>query len=185
MDFILIERISWVGAFFAKKPLMNNQYKISHEGNMTKVSFSALFLVSVFSLAGNGYCEDSGSGFGPVKAFQLQPLNPSQAALGKAVFQAKCSACHKMEERYVGPALKGVTTRRKPEWIMNMALNPQEMIQKDPTASKLYEEFLVPMTFQNVSESEVRSILEYFRSYDSGKEATGAKVEIPKKAKKK
>jgi hypothetical protein len=49
---------------------------------------------------------------------------------------------------------------------MNMILNPQEMVQKDPTAQALLEEFLVPMTFQNVTPEETRAILEYFRHYD-------------------
>ncbi|MEO0169795.1 MAG: cytochrome c, partial [candidate division WOR-3 bacterium] len=83
------------------------------------------------------------------------------------IFKTKCSACHKLDERYVGPALKGVTKRRTPEWIMNMILNPEEMTKNDPIAKKLLEEYLTQMTFQNVSEDEARAILEYFRLVDS------------------
>jgi len=39
---------------------------------------------------------------------------------GKTLFDAKCAACHKMDERYVGPALGGVTERRSPAYLMNM-----------------------------------------------------------------
>ena len=85
---------------------------------------------------------------------------------GKTLFESKCSACHKIEERYVGPALKGVTQRREPEWIMNMIMNPQEMTQKNETAKGLLGEFLVQMTFQNLTEQETRAILEYFRKLD-------------------
>ena len=71
---------------------------------------------------------------------------------GKTLFEAKCSACHKAEERYVGPALKGVTTRRSAEWIMNMILNPAEMLEKDATAKELLAEYMTQMTFQNVTQ---------------------------------
>jgi hypothetical protein len=105
-------------------------------------------------------------GIGPVKELKLDPVNLEIATAGKKLFEAKCSACHKMNERLAAPALKGVTTRRAPEWIMNMILNPDEMIDKDPIAQELLGEYLIKMTFQNVTQDETRSVLEYFRYYD-------------------
>jgi mono/diheme cytochrome c family protein len=105
-------------------------------------------------------------GVGPVQEQKLDPLDLQLATQGKEIFINKCSACHKLGERYVGPALKDTTKRRTPEWIMNMILNPQEMTQKDPTAQALLEEYLMQMPFQNVSTAEARAILEYFRHYD-------------------
>jgi mono/diheme cytochrome c family protein len=87
---------------------------------------------------------------------------------GQEIFDTKCSACHKWGERYVGPALAGVTKRREPEWIMNMILNPDEMIKQDEQAKALFAQYLTPMTFQNVSEDEAKAILTYFRSLDAG-----------------
>lgn len=116
-----------------------------------------------------GQAEDAtqGPGVGPIKTVDLKALDPALAAKGKEVFSTKCAACHKLGERYVGPDLAGVTKRRSPAWIMNMILNPQEMTQKDPIAQELYGEFLIQMTFQNVSEGDSRAILEYFRQHDS------------------
>lgn len=123
---------------------------------------------------------DLPKGVGPIKEVKLDPLDTAMATKGKELFTGKCSACHKMEERYVGPALKGVTQRRNPVWIMNMMLNPQEMLQSDETAKGLLEEFLVPMTFQNISETESRAVLEYFRHYDEKGDIVTAKPEAPK-----
>ena len=110
---------------------------------------------------------DDGKGIGPVKSLKLGPIDEEMAAQGKLVFEAKCVSCHKVtDEKYVGPGLKGITERRKPEWIMNMILNPQEMTQKDPTAKKLLAEHLTQMVFQDVTEEETRAILEYFRLND-------------------
>jgi len=105
-------------------------------------------------------------GVGPISELKLVALDSALAKQGQATFTAKCSACHKIDERYVGPALKGVTKRRAPEWIMNMALNPAEMTEKDETAKGLLGEYMTQMSFQNVSQAEVRSILEYFRQND-------------------
>lgn len=110
---------------------------------------------------------NSDKGVGPVKELKLEPLSSGLAAKGKAVFTAKCSACHKFEERYVGPALQGITQRRAPEWVMNMILNPAEMLQSNETAQELLAEFLTPMPFQNITQDEARSVYEYFRQADS------------------
>jgi mono/diheme cytochrome c family protein len=107
-------------------------------------------------------------GIGPVTEIELGPVNDSVAAHGKGVFETKCSACHKWEERYVGPALNGVTQRREPEWIMNMILNPDQMIKEDEQAKALFAEYLTPMTYQNVTAEDAEAILTYFRSLDSG-----------------
>lgn len=107
-------------------------------------------------------------GIGPVSHVELTTsINPEMVAQGKSIFEAKCAACHQVENRYVGPAVKGLTLRRTPEWIMNMILNPVEMTQKDPIANGLLREYMVQMTFQDVSEEEARAMLEYFRQIDS------------------
>lgn len=111
----------------------------------------------------------SNMGVGPVtEELKLGAVDDAMAAEGQKIFEAKCSACHKVGERYVGPDLAGVTTRRSPEWIMNMILNPVEMTKSDPTAQELLATFATQMTFQNVSQEEVRKILEFFRKHDSG-----------------
>jgi mono/diheme cytochrome c family protein len=103
-------------------------------------------------------------GIGPITSITLAEIDEAMAAEGKEAFKAKCSACHKMSKRFVGPALAGITEKRTPEWIMNMILNPEEMVAKNPEAKKLLAEYLSPMANQNLTEKEARSILEYFRT---------------------
>jgi hypothetical protein len=47
---------------------------------------------------------------------------------------------------------------------MNMALNPQEMVEKHPETKKLLAEFFVPMPNQNITKDEAREVLEYLRA---------------------
>ena len=103
-------------------------------------------------------------GVGPITSITLGEIDQKMADEGKAVFLAKCSACHKISKRVVGPALLGVTTRRSPEWIMNMILNPEKMVAENPIAKKLLAEYVAPMANQNLTEAEARLILEYFRT---------------------
>lgn len=104
-------------------------------------------------------------GLGPITSIQLEPINEEMAAKGKESFKAKCSACHKVSKKFIGPSPKGVMKRRTPEWVMNMMLNPTEMLEKDPLAKELMVEFNgAPMANQNLTEEEAREILEYFRT---------------------
>jgi len=104
-------------------------------------------------------------GIGPIKSIELGELDPSLATEGQALFEANCAACHKIEKKFVGPKIKGVLERRSPEWVMNMILNPEEMIAKDPLAKQvLIENNMAVMANQNLTEDQARKILEYFRT---------------------
>ena len=110
----------------------------------------------------------SNKGIGPIKNIEIpEEIDPAMAEKGKAIFNSKCMACHKPDKKFIGPAPKGVLDRRSPEWVMNMMLNPEEMILKDPIAKQLLIEHNgSPMANQNLTEEEARQILEYFRTLD-------------------
>lgn len=104
-------------------------------------------------------------GVGPVTSLELGELDTALAGKGKAAYKSNgCTACHKISKRFVGPALKGVTQRRSPEWIMNMILDPEGMVANNEAARQLLAEYSAPMANQNVSEEDARAILEYFRT---------------------
>ena len=134
----------------------------------TSIHMSAIaLLLFTFVMLVPGRGDDPSKGIGPVKEVKLESaINDEMSAKGKAIFEQKCISCHKWNEKLVGPALSGVTKRRKPEWIMNMILNPVEMTQKNPEAQALYNQLLVQMTFQDVTQDDARNLLEYFRSMD-------------------
>ena len=160
---------------------------------MNKFSFLFLgFALVLLSCAGGGNAENEadlppskrqlnrlktgepatdGKGIGSVKSVVLNdPLNNDWIATGEGIYDLKCAACHKLtENRLVGPGWKGVTSRRKPEWIMNMVLNVDEMLDSDPMAKEQLKECLVRMPNQNLNEPDARSILEFMLANDQGK----------------
>lgn len=115
--------------------------------------------------------KDDGKGIGPVKDVTLlTPLEEERIGRGKAIFEMKCQACHRLDDqRVVGPGWKGITQRRKPEWIMNMITNVDVMLDQDAEARKLLELCLTRMPNQNVSVGDARDILEFMRENDGVK----------------
>jgi mono/diheme cytochrome c family protein len=115
--------------------------------------------------------EDNGKGIGQIKEVTLNtPIEQERTIRGKAIYEMKCSACHQLgDTRVVGPGWKGVTQRRKPEWIMNMVTNVDVMLDQDAEAQKLLELCLTRMPNQNVSVGDARDILEFMRQNDGEK----------------
>jgi mono/diheme cytochrome c family protein len=105
-------------------------------------------------------------GVGQIKEITLDPqINTEMAAAGEAIFKSNCTACHKIDKRFIGPSPKGILERRSPEWIMNMILDPKLMTEEDRCAKDLLIEFNgAAMANQNLTVEETRSILEYFRT---------------------
>lgn len=112
--------------------------------------------------------EDYTKGEGKFTDVKLtHPLDQKMIASGKATYDVKCGACHKLtDEKLVGPGWKGVTDRRTPEWIMNFVTNTDFMIDKDPAAQALLEKCMVRMPNQHLSDEDSRNVLEFMRSND-------------------
>lgn len=97
-------------------------------------------------------------------------LDMAKAESGQKVFDVKCSGCHKLtDEKLVGPGWAGVTTRHKPEWIMNFITNTDVMIDKDPKLQAQLELCLVRMPNQNLGDNDARNLLEFMRKNDGVK----------------
>lgn len=103
-----------------------------------------------------------------VKSVELtSPLNQEWVKVGKATYEMKCLACHKLTgDKLVGPGWAGVTKRRTPVWIMNMITNVDMMLAKDEEAQKLLELCLVRMPNLSIPQDEARKIIEFMRSND-------------------
>jgi len=109
------------------------------------------------------------NGIGPVKKeLNLGPIDKKLAADGEKIFESKCASCHKLDERYVGPAQRNVLQRVTPEFFMNMVLNPDENLEKHPHAKDMLIQYMQKMTNQNVNLADARALLEYFRVLEEG-----------------
>ncbi|MFT4753039.1 MAG: cytochrome c [Salibacteraceae bacterium] len=106
-------------------------------------------------------------GIGPIDELEFdEEIDMEIADAGKVIYEAKCTACHKVNKRYIGPSPQGIFERRNPAWVINMILNPTEMLESDPIAKALLAEYVSPMANQNLTIDEARSVVEYFRTLD-------------------
>jgi len=104
-------------------------------------------------------------GIGPVTSLTLNDVDDAMAAKGKEVYDQMCLACHRIGKKFIGPAPNEILERRTPEWVMNMILNPDQMVKEDPLAKDLLMEFNgSPMANQGLTEEQARAVLEYFRT---------------------
>lgn len=131
---------------------------------MTRITLTIIIFVFVIFAAGCSDGNDSDKGVGPIKELKLGEIDKSMASQGQELFQRKCTTCHSLDKKLVGSALRGITKKRTPEWIMNMMLNPDGMINENKTARELFEDMKVRMNPRDVNESDARKILEYLRT---------------------
>ncbi|MFN3404539.1 MAG: c-type cytochrome [Cytophagaceae bacterium] len=98
-------------------------------------------------------------------------VNEELAAEGKTLFKNKCAACHQMDTRTLGPALRGVTERRSHNWLESMLQDPEGWVKKDAEAKKLFEEYnKIPMIIAGgTTADERKAIINYLRSEDLNK----------------
>lgn len=96
-----------------------------------------------------------------------QDTKPS-AAEGKSLFEANnCGSCHAMDKKIVGPALRGVTERRKQEWLISWIRNNKKFRESgDADAQKLFTEFggAAMNIYENLTDAQILNILEYIKT---------------------
>jgi mono/diheme cytochrome c family protein len=104
----------------------------------------------------------------------LQPLRAQDEADGNtvkfsaeaaAVFNRRCTACHTYGKGIkVGPDLKGVTERRKRDWLVKFIHASSNVIKAgDPTATSLFAQFKQQRMpdWTDLSDKQINEILDY------------------------
>jgi cytochrome c2 len=130
----------------------------NHNSNSRKLFLSLALMLSI-SVA--SFAQDAA----PVAA-EAAPAASSggDAAKGKELFNANCAACHKLDAKSTGPALRDVASRREKAWLYKWIHNSSDLIKSgDADAVKVFEENnKVPMTpFPQLSEGDIDNIIAY------------------------
>ena len=101
---------------------------------------------------------------------------------GKKLYEANnCGSCHALDKKVVGPALRGVHTRRSEEWLVQWVRNNEKFrkVTKDPDAIALYNEYggAAMNIFENLAPANVLDIVEYIKTAPEAKKAVAVVVE--------
>src|SRR6476660_7808088 len=92
------------------------------------------------------------------------PSKGGDPAQGKALFNANCAACHKLDAKATGPALRGVAEKHDMAWIYKWVHNSSEVIKSgDPVAVALFNEYnkAVMTAFPQLSTTDIDNIIAY------------------------
>ncbi|WP_338409323.1 c-type cytochrome [uncultured Flavobacterium sp.] len=128
--------------------------KVGNHKSFSKIFFSLALMLSLSLVS---YSQEMASADSPV-------ATGGDAVKGKELFNANCAACHKLDAKSTGPALRGVADKYDKEWIYKWIHNSAELIKSgDAQAVKVYEENgKVPMTaFPQLSTADIDNILAY------------------------
>ncbi|MDB5008865.1 MAG: cytochrome [Mucilaginibacter sp.] len=90
------------------------------------------------------------------------------AAKGEALFKSKCTTCHKIDSKLIGPALgPTVTSETDDKWLTKWIQNNQALIAaKDAKALTIYNQYNQAgmQVFGELSDGDVANILAYVRT---------------------
>jgi mono/diheme cytochrome c family protein len=130
----------------------------NHNSNSRKL-FVSLALMLTFSLT--SFAQDAAPADAteaPVATLGGDPVK------GKELFNSNCAACHKLDGKSTGPALRGIAEKHDMPWMYKWVHNSAALIKSgDKAAVKVFEENnKVPMTaFPALSESNIDDIIAY------------------------
>ncbi len=132
----------------------------NHNSNSRKLFLSiALMLAVSFS----SFAQDAA----PAAATEAAPAAATAGGdpvKGKALFNSNCAACHKLDAKSTGPALRGVSEKHDMEWIYKWVHNSSDMIKSgDAAAVKLFNENnkAVMTSFPQLSNEDIDNIIAY------------------------
>ncbi|WP_026712646.1 c-type cytochrome [Flavobacterium daejeonense] len=132
----------------------------NHNPNSRKM-FLSLAMMLAFSFS--SFAQDAA----PAAATEAAPAAATTGGdpvKGKALFNSNCAACHKLDAKSTGPALRGVAEKHDMAWIYKWVHNSSDMIKSgDAAAVKLFNENnkAVMTSFPQLSEADIDNIIAY------------------------
>ena len=130
------------------------------------LSVALILSLSITSFAQDAVPADPAATAAAPMATTVAPAATSggDAVKGKEIFNANCAACHKLDAKATGPALRGVGAKYDKAWLYKWIHNSGDLIKSgDAQAVKVFEENnKVPMTaFPQLSEADIDNIIAY------------------------
>lgn len=130
--------------------ITNNMKKVIHRKLSKNILGLGLFVLLIFTAS-----------------LSAQEGDPAK---GKSLFNANCAACHQLDKKMTGPALRNVEARLADEqgldraWIYDWVHNSSGLIKSgDAYANKVYNEYggAAMTAFPQLSEKDIDDILAY------------------------
>ncbi|TDO77987.1 quinol:cytochrome c oxidoreductase pentaheme cytochrome subunit [Flavobacterium chryseum] len=135
--------------------------KVGNHNSISRKLLLSLSLTLIFSLT--SFAQEAAAPAAPAAAAPAATTG-GDPVKGKELFNANCAACHKLDAKSTGPALRGVAGKHEMAWIYKWVHNSSELIKSgDAVAVKLFEENnkSVMTPFPQLSTGDIDNIIAY------------------------
>ena len=135
--------------------------KVGNHNSISRKLLLSLSLTLIFSLT--SFAQEAAAPAAPEAAAPAATAG-GDPVKGKELFNTNCAACHKLDAKSTGPALRGVADKHEKAWLYKWVHNSSEMIKSgDPAAVKLFAENnkSVMTAFPQLSEADIDNIIAY------------------------
>jgi len=139
--------------------------KVGNHSSISKIHSFGLALLLTFSFstfaqqaAAPAAMPDASAAVAPVATAG------GDAVKGKELFNANCAACHNLDRKMTGPALRGISAKYDMPWLYKWINNSTALIKSgDAKAVKVYEENnkSVMTAFPQLSTTDIDNIIAY------------------------
>lgn len=133
----------------------------NHNSILRKLYLSLAFTLT---LSLTSYAQVAGAAPAKIAATPSSATQAGDPAKGKEIFNTNCAACHKLDVKTIGPALRGVGAKYEKAWIYKWVHNSANLIKSgDALAVKVFEaNNKIPMTaFPQLSEADIDNVVAY------------------------
>jgi mono/diheme cytochrome c family protein len=124
-----------------------------------------LSLALILSLSLTSFAQDAATVAAPAAATAASAvMQGGDPVKGKEIFNANCAACHKLDAKATGPALRGVGNKYDKQWLYKWIHNSADLIKSgDAQAVKIYDEYkpAVMNAFPQLSEGDIDNVIAY------------------------
>jgi len=157
--------------------------KMGDHNSITRKLYLSLALMLALSLS--SFAQDAAPAATPAPAeTTAAPVAATggDAVKGKEIFNTNCAACHKLDAKATGPALRGVGAKYDKAWLYKWIHNSGDLIKSgDAQAVKVFEaNNKVPMTaFPQLSEADIDNIIAYTMEEKAAAPAPVAGEKLP------
>lgn len=147
--------------------IINDMKKVGNHNSISRnfiLGLAFMLTFSLTSLAQESAATATPEATTPEAAAATAAAPAGDPKAGKALFNANCAACHKLDSKSTGPALRGIAGKHDMAWIYKWVANSSAMVKSgDPKAVAIFEEFngSVMTAFPQLSTADIDNIIAY------------------------
>ena len=154
--------------------------KVGNHNSISRNLYLSLALMLTLSLT--SYAQEAAPAATEAPAAAPVASGGGDPVKGKEIFNTNCAACHKLDAKATGPALRGVGAKYEKAWLYKWIKNSSDLIKSgDAEAVKVFEaNNKVPMTsFPQLSDADIDNIIAYTMEEKAAAPAPVAGEKVP------